>query len=102
MCDNAVDASMTPRQTVMTVPTYVADYLENRPDSDKLITNAVNQRMGQTMTVGEILYAVGFRSTEKSREWARGVVRARLTYEQRAESRRYLEALEAGQPPEPR
>jgi hypothetical protein len=32
MCDNAVDASMMPRQTVLTVPSFVADYLESHPD----------------------------------------------------------------------
>jgi hypothetical protein len=100
MCDNAVAASMMSRQTVITLPSFVANYLESQPDRGRLVTDAVIQRMSQTMTVGEILYAVGFRSTAKSREWARGVVRARLTDEQRAETRRRRDLLGAGLWPE--
>jgi hypothetical protein len=85
----------------MTLPDHVADYLESHPTSADLITNAVHQRMAQTMTTREMLEAAGFQFTEESRAWAREALRkTRLTPEQRAESRRRLELLEAGQWPE--
>jgi hypothetical protein len=39
----------------MTLPSFVADYLESHPDRGRLVTDAVIQHMSQTMTVGEIL-----------------------------------------------
>lgn len=81
----------------MTLPNHVADYLENHADGNGLITDAVHQRMAQTMTTGEMLDAVGFRSTEKTRAWAREALsRARPTDEQRAENQRRQELIRAG------
>jgi len=57
--------------------------------------------MERAATTKAMLESVGFVSTEEGRAWARSVLH-RPTEEQRAESRRYLEALEAGRLPEPR
>ena len=75
------------------------------PTTSKAITTPTawsstpcTKRMAQTMTTREMLEAAGFRSTEKTRAWARSVLRP-LTEEQRAENRRRLELLERGEWP---
>jgi hypothetical protein len=91
---------MTRRITV-SLPDDVAEYLDQHPNSSAIVTEAVRARMERVATTKAMLEAAGFRLTPKGQAWARSVLRP-LTAEQRAESKRYLEALEAGHLPEPR
>jgi hypothetical protein len=91
---------MTRRITV-SLPDDVAAYLDKHPNSSAVVADAIRARMARGEAVAEALRAVGFTLTDEGRTWARSVLR-RPTEEQRAESRRYLEALEAGHAPDPR
>jgi Arc/MetJ-type ribon-helix-helix transcriptional regulator len=75
MYDSESDPSTMARRIVLTLPKHLADYLESHPDCHTLITDAVHQRMARAMTARDMLEAVGFRSTEESRAWARRVLR---------------------------
>ena len=85
----------------MSLPDDVAEFLDKHPNSSAVVTAALRATMERAATTKAMLESVGFVSTEEGRAWARSVLH-RPTEEQRAESRRYLEALEAGRLPEPR
>lgn len=85
----------------MSLPDDVAAYLDRHPNSSAVVADAIRARMARGEAVEQTLRAVGYNLTDEGRAWARSVLR-RPTEEQRSESQRYLEALEAGQLPEPR
>ena len=91
---------MTRRITV-SLPNDVAEYLDKHPNSSAIVTEAVRARMERGAAVAATLRAAGFKLTDEGIAAARGKL-PRLTEEQRAESQRYLEAIDAGQLPEPR
>jgi hypothetical protein len=91
---------MTRRITV-SIPDDVAAYLDSHPNSSAVVTEAIRARMARGEAVAQTLQAVGITLTDEGRAWARSVLR-RPTAEQRAESQRYFDALEAGHLPEPR
>ena len=85
----------------MSLPDDVAEYLDKHPNSSAIVTSAVRERMERGAAVTAALRTAGFNLTDEGIAAARGRLRP-LTEEQRAESKRYLEALEAGRLPEPR
>jgi DNA-binding protein H-NS len=91
---------MTRRITV-SIPDDVAAYLDSHPNSSAVVTEAIRARMARGEAVAQTLQAVGITLTEEGREWARSALRS-PSREQRAESQRYLEALESGRLPEAR
>jgi len=91
---------MTRRITV-SLPDDVAAYLDRHPNSSAVVADAIRARMARGEAVELTLRSVGYHLTDEGRTWARSVLR-RPTEEQRAESQRYLEAIEAGQLPETR
>jgi hypothetical protein len=91
---------MTRRITV-SLPDDVAQYLDKHPNSSAIVAEAVRARMERGAAVAAALRAAGFNLTDEGIASARGKL-PRLTEQQRAESRRYLEAFEAGHLPEPR
>ena len=91
---------MTRRITV-SLPNDLAEYLDKHPNSSAIVTEAVRARMDQAATTREMLTAAGFKITDEGVAKWRGKF-GPPTETQRAESQRYLEALEAGHLPEPR
>ena len=85
----------------MSLPDDVAAYLDRHPNSSAVVADAIRARMARGEAVELTLRSVGYHLTDEGRTWARSVLR-RPTEEQRAESQRYLEAIEAGQLPETR
>lgn len=83
----------------MSLPDDVAQYLDKHPNSSAIVTEAVRDRMERGAAVTATLRAAGFNLTDEGIEAARGKL-PRPTERQRQESRRYLEALEAGELPE--
>ena len=70
----------------MSLPDDVAEYLDKHPNSSAVVAEAVRARMERGAAAAAALRAAGFN----------------LTDEQRAEAKRFQEALEAGHLPEPR
>jgi Arc/MetJ-type ribon-helix-helix transcriptional regulator len=91
---------MTRRITV-SLPDDVAEYLDKHPNSSAIVTEAVRARMERAATTRALQEAAGFRFTPEGQAWARSVLRP-LTNEEKAESQRYFEALEAGHLPKAR
>ena len=83
----------------MSLPDDVAEYLDKHPNSSAVITAAVRARMERGAAVAAALRAAGVNLTEAGIAAARGNVPP-LTKAQRAEAKRYQEALEAGHLPE--
>jgi hypothetical protein len=91
---------MTRRITV-SLPDDVAEYLDKHPNSSAVVAEAIRARMERGAAVAAALRAAGFNLTDEGIAAARGKL-PRLSEKQRAESQRYLKALEAGHLPEPR
>jgi hypothetical protein len=91
---------MTRRITV-SLPDDVAQYLDKHPNSSAVVAEAVRARMERGAAVTATLRAAGFNLTDAGIASARGKLPP-PTRSQREESRRFLEALEAGQLPESR
>ncbi len=87
------------RSITLTLPDYVVKYLEDHPDADRVVADAVNKQLAETLTTPEILDALGFRSTEETRAWARHALQP-LTDEQRAENQRRRDLLSRQEWPE--
>ena len=85
----------------MSLPDDVAEYLDKHPNSSAIVTEAVRARIERAATTRAMQEAAGFRFTREGQAWARSALRP-LTNEEKAESQRYFEALEAGHLPEPR
>ena len=85
----------------MSLPDDVAEYLDKHPNSSAVVAEAVRARMERGAAVAAALRAAGFNLTDEGIAKARGKL-PKFTDEQRAEARRYQEALEAGRLPEPR
>lgn len=85
----------------MSLPDDVAEYLDKHPNSSAVVAEAIRARMQRGAAVAAALRAAGFNLTDEGIAAARGKL-PRLTEKQRAESQRYLEALEAGHLPEAR
>ena len=83
----------------MSLPDDVADYLAKHPNSSAVVTEAVRARMQRTATTRAMLEAAGFPITDEGVARWRGKLEP-PTDAQRAESRRRLEALEAGRWPD--
>jgi hypothetical protein len=91
---------MTRRITV-SLPDDVAEYLDKHPNSSAIVTQAVRARMQRSATTRAMLEAAGFAITDEGIAKWRGKLKP-FTDEQRAEARRFQEALEAGRLPESR
>jgi hypothetical protein len=89
---------MTRRITV-SLPDDVAEYLDQHPNTSAVVTEAVRARMQQGATTRAMLKAAGFNITEEGVAKWREALRP-PTEEQRAESRRRLDAIRAGRSPE--
>ncbi|MEV4707707.1 hypothetical protein [Actinoplanes sp. NPDC049316] len=89
---------MTRRITV-SLPDDVADYLAKHPNSSAVVTEAVRARMQRTATTRAMLEAAGFPITDEGVARWRGKLQP-PTAAQRDESRRRLDALEAGRWPD--
>ena len=85
----------------MSLPDDVAEYLAKHPNSSAIVTDAVRARMQRSAATRAMLEAAGFNITDEGVAKWRDKLKP-PTEEQRAESRRFLEALEAGRLPEPR
>jgi hypothetical protein len=91
---------MTRRITV-SLPDDVAEYLDKHPNSSAIVADAVRAQMQRVATTRAMLAAAGFTITDEGVAKWRGKLRP-PTEEQRAESRRRLEAIQAGRWPEAR
>ncbi|GGK89592.1 hypothetical protein GCM10012284_24390 [Mangrovihabitans endophyticus] len=83
----------------MSLPDDVAQYLDQCPNTSAIVTEAVRARMDRAEAVRKTLAAVGIHLTPEGQAWARSVL-SPPSAAQRAESQRYLEAIEAGRLPE--
>jgi hypothetical protein len=90
---------MTRRITV-SLPDDVAEYLDQHPNTSAAVTEAVRAHMHQAATTRAMLQSAGFNITDEGMARWHDAVRP-ATEEQRAESRRRLDAIKAGNSPEP-
>jgi len=85
----------------VSLPDDVAEYLDRYANSSAVVTDAVRARMQRSATTRSMLEAAGYPITDEGLAQWREKLRP-PTDAQRAESQRYLEALEAGHLPEQR
>ena len=83
----------------MSLPDDVAEYLDTHPNSSAIVTKAIRAQMERVATTRAMLAAAGLHVTDEGMAKWRDVLRP-PTDEQRAESRRRLDAMRAGHSPE--
>jgi BMFP domain-containing protein YqiC len=88
------DSGMTKRITV-SLPDDVAEYLAREENASAAVADAVRARMNRGAAALAVLRAAGFDITDEGLARARGKL-PRLAPEQRAESRRRAQLIEAG------
>lgn len=85
----------------MSLPDDVAEYLDKHSNSSAIVAKAVRAQMERVATTRAMLETAGFHITDEGMAKWRDVLRP-ATEEQRAESRRRLDAIKAGRSPEAR